>query len=210
LTSSVAWTLRGHTSYCLDGQVYTAASAVRWAVDAGLLEAAEVIDAAAAPTSDGVLFIPAFAGLAAPWWDPTGTATISGMRLNTRPGHIIRALVEGVASQVAEVTTLLGRDVGEPLTRLRVDGGLTRSSALMQAQADLSQVPVDVYPSAHATPLGAAACARLALDDSADLATIVGGWTPQRIYEPTWSADHAGDHLDRWHRLAQSVLAQEH
>lgn len=210
LTSSVAWTLGGATSYCLDGQVYTAASAVRWAVDAGLLDAAENIDAAAAGESEGVLFVPAFAGLAAPWWDPTGTATISGMRLSTRPGHIITALVEGIASQVAELTRLLGRDVGTPLTRLRVDGGLTRSARLMQAQADLSQVPVDVYPSAHATPLGAAACAMLALEPHTELVGLVGGWTPDRTYEPRWSPDRADTHLERWHRLAQAVAAQEH
>jgi glycerol kinase len=156
-----------------------------------------------------VLFVPAFAGLAAPWWDPTGTATISGMRLGTGPAHIIRALVEGIACQVAELTTLVGQDVGSPLTRLRVDGGLTRSTALMQAQADLCQVPVEVYPSAHATPLGAAACARLALEGDADLGAIVGGWTPDRTYEPAWSADRAQSHLERWHGLAQSVLARE-
>ena len=209
LTSSVAWQLASGTSYCLDGQVYTAASAVRWAVDAGLLESAEGLDAGAAPSSDGVLFVPGFAGLAAPWWDPSATATITGLRLGTGSRHVVRALVEGIACQVAELTTLVGDDVGTPLSRLRVDGGLTRSSALMQAQADLCQVPVEVYPSAHATPLGAAACARLALEPEADLATIVGGWTPERTFEPEWSADRADDHLARWHRLAQAGLAQE-
>ena len=209
LTSSVAWRLGSETSYCLDGQVYTAASAVRWAVDAGFLDSAAGLDAAAAPSSDGVLFVPGFAGLAAPWWDPTATATISGLRLGTGGGQVVRALVEGIACQVAELTALVGDDVGTPLTRLRVDGGLTRSGALMQAQADLCQVPVEVYPSAHATPLGAAACARLALEPGADLAAVVGGWTPERTYTPAWSEDRARTHLDRWHRLAQAVLAQE-
>lgn len=208
LTSSVAWRLGGRTSYCLDGQVYTAASAVRWAVDAGLLGAAEDLDAAAAPSSGGVLFVPAFAGLAAPWWEPAGTATVTGMRLGTTPGHIVRALVEGLACQVAELTALVGDDVGRPLTTLRVDGGLTRSAALMQAQADLAQVPVEVYPSAHATPLGAAACARLALEPDLDLAGLVGGWTPDRVYEPTWSADRAQQHRSAWRGVAEAVLAQ--
>ena len=208
LTSSVAWRIGSRTSYCLDGQVYTAASAVRWAVDAGLLESAEGLDAGAAPSSEGVLFVPGFAGLAAPWWDPTATATISGLRLGTGSRHVVRALVEGIACQVAELTALVGDDVGTPLTRLRVDGGLTRSTTLMQAQADLSQVPVEVYPSAHATPLGAAACARLALEPGADLAAVVDGWVPERTYEPTWSADRARTHLAGWHQLAQVVLAQ--
>lgn len=205
LTSSVAWRLGSHTSYCLDGQVYTAASAVRWAVDAGLLASAEHLDTACAASSDGVLFVPAFAGLAAPWWDPAGTATISGMRLGTGPEHLVRALIEGIACQVAELTTLVGHDVGHPLTRLRVDGGLTRSAVLMQAQADLAQVPVEVYPSAHATPLGAAAAARLALDPGTDLEDLVGGWVPERSFEPCWSADRAHDLLERWHHLAEAT-----
>lgn len=208
LTSSVAWTLGGHTSYCLDGQVYTAASAVRWAVDTGLLESAAGIDQAAAPSSDGVLFVPAFAGLAAPWWDPTGTATISGLRLHTGAGQVVRALAEGIACQIAELTVLVGAETGMPLTRLRVDGGLTRSAVLMQAQADLAQVPVEVYPSAHATPLGAAAGARLALGDSRDLAEIVGQWSPERAFEPEWSRDRAETQRSRWRSLAHSVLAQ--
>ena len=209
LTTSVAWQLGGETSYCLDGQVYTAASAVRWAVDTGLLASPDQLDAAVAPSSDGVLFVPAFAGLAAPWWEPAGTATITGMRLDTGPGHLLRALVEGIAAQVAELTTLVGAEGGAPLTRLRVDGGLTRSTALMQAQADLAQVPLDVYPSAHATPLGAAACARLALDPAADLATVVGDWTPERTYEPQWSADRAHTHLEHWRRLARAGMPLE-
>lgn len=80
----------------------------------------------------------------------------------------------------------------------------------MQAQADLSQIPVQVYPSAHATPLGAAACARLALDPFADLSTVVGGWSPERTYEPRWSADQAHDLTGRWLRTARAGLTEEH
>jgi glycerol kinase len=76
----------------------------------------------------------------------------------------------------------------------------------MQAQADLARIPVDVYPSLHATALGAAACARLALDPSLDAAGAVGTWTPQHSYEPQWSADRAAEFLARWTRVAESVL----
>jgi glycerol kinase len=78
----------------------------------------------------------------------------------------------------------------------------------MQAQADLAQIPVDVYPSAHATPFGAVACARLALDPAADLANIVGGWKPEHTYEPAWPADRAADHFARWQRAAAATLAK--
>jgi glycerol kinase len=208
LTTSVAWTLREHTSYCVDGQVYTAASAVRWATDLGLVPAADQLDdvaAAAGDSSDGVLCVPALAGLAAPWWDAQATASFTGMTLSTGRGHLVRALLEGIAAQVAALADLVAHDLGQPLTRLRVDGGLTRSAVLMQAQADLAQLPLDVYPSAHATPLGAAACARLALDPTADPAEVVGTWTPQHTYEPIWSADRAADHAERWGRAARAT-----
>ena len=209
LTTSVAWRLREHTSYCVDGQVYTAASAVRWAVDLGLVPAANQIDAVAADSSDGVLCVPALAGLAAPWWDSAAAASFSGMTLSSGRGQLVRALLEGIAAQVAALADLVASDLGQPLTRLRVDGGLTQSAILMQAQADLARIPVDVYPSLHATALGAAACARLALDPGLDVTEAVGTWTPDHTYAPEWSADRAGEFMSRWMRAAESVLAHD-
>jgi glycerol kinase len=208
LTTSVAWRLRGQTSYCIDGQVYTAASAVRWITELGLISGADQLDTTAAPSSDGVLCVPALAGLAAPWWDPAATASFSGMTLSSGRGHLVRALLEGIAAQVAGLAGLIAADLGGPLTRLRVDGGLTRSGVLMQAQADLAQIPVEVYPSAHATPFGAAACARLALDPAAGLADVTGGWKPEHTYQPAWPASRAAGHLARWKQAAEATLSK--
>jgi glycerol kinase len=207
LSTSVAWRLRGGVDYCVDGQVYTAASAVRWITELGLISGADQLDTAAAPDSDGVLCVPALAGLAAPWWDAGATASFTGMTLSSGRGHLVRAVLEGVAAQVAALAGLVGADLGAPLTRLRVDGGLTRSRVLMQAQADLAQLPVDVYPSPHATALGAAACARLALDPARTVADVAGGWRPAATYEPAWSADRAAEHLDRWRTAAAATLS---
>ena len=209
LTTSVSWTLRDETSYCLDGQVYTAASAVRWITELGLISGPAELDSVSAPANDGVLCVPALAGLAAPWWDSGATASFSGMTLSSGPGHLVRAVLEGIAAQVSALMDLVARDLGTPLARLRVDGGLTRSAVLMQAQADLAQVPVDVYPSPHATALGAAACARLAVTPDLSVLDVVGGWSPAATYEPTWSPDRASEHLERWHRAAASTLANE-
>ncbi|MFI5952256.1 FGGY family carbohydrate kinase [Cryptosporangium sp. NPDC051539] len=208
LATSVAWSLRGETSYCTDGQVYTAASAIRWLVELGLIGGADQLDSVSAPDSDGVLCVPALAGLAAPWWDAGATATFTGLRLSTGRGHLVRAVLEGVAAQVAALTELVAADLGAPLTRLRVDGGLTRSQVLVQAQADLAQLPVDVYPSPHATPLGAAACARLALDPGAVVADVVGGWRPSATVEPRWTPDRAASHLAQWRDAAAFSLAE--
>ena len=99
-------------------------------------------------------------------------------------------------------------DVGHAVPRLRVDGGLTRSAFLMQAQADLAQVPVDVYPSADATALGVAAAARIGLDPAAGTADVVGSWEPARTYEPQWSADRAAEHLGRWRETVARSLGE--
>lgn len=209
LTTSVAWELRGDTRYCLDGQVYTAGSAVRWITDLGLIRDATELDTVASPSSDGVLCVPALAGLAAPFWDAQATAAFTGMTLSAGRGHLVRAVLEGVAAQVAGLTRLVADDLGSPLTRLRVDGGLTQSTVLMQAQADLAQIPLDVYPSPHATPLGAAACARLALDPHVSTAEAIGEWAPAATYEPSWTTDRADDHLARWHQAALATLSKD-
>jgi glycerol kinase len=205
-TTSVAWRLRGDTSYCLDGQVYTAASAVRWITELGLIDGPADLDVVASSSSDGVSFVPALAGLAAPWWDATATASFSGMTLSSTRGHLVRAVLEGIAAQVAVLVELIAGDLGAPLTRLRVDGGLTRSQALMQAQADLAQVPIDVYPHPHATAAGAAAMAHLAIDPSRSMADAVAGWQPVHTYEPRWSPDRAAEHLQRWQRAVRAAL----
>ena len=198
LTTSVAARLRGRTSYCLDGQVYTAGSAVRWLVDLGVIAAADDVDDAADGADDAVLFVPALAGLAAPWWRSDATASLHGMTLSTGRGAIVAAVLRGIAATVVDLLDVVATDLGAPVTRLRVDGGLTRSRVLMQAQADLAQLPIDVYPSPDATALGAAAAAMLGLDPSLSVADAVGGWEPAATYEPQWSSDRAADHLARW------------
>jgi len=198
LTTSVAWSLRTGAKYCVDGQVYTAASAIRWLTDLGLIGAAPELDEVAAADSGGVQFVPALAGLAAPWWKSEATAALVGLRLSSGRGEIVRAVLEGVAANVAELVSLVATDTGAPVQRLRVDGGLTRSKVLMQAQADLLQVPVDVYPSAHATALGAAALARLALDSSLSVQSAVGEWDPVHTYLPQWTPDRAATARAEW------------
>ena len=163
LTTSVAWRLREHTSYCVDGQVYTAASAVRWAVDLGWC-LRRIRSTVSQPIPVTACCVCLLAGLAAPWWDSRRrAASFSGMTLSSGRGQLVRALLEGIAAQVAALAGLVASDLGQPLTRLRVDGGLTQSAILMQAQADLVRIPVDVYPSLHA-PRSAPPRARLALD----------------------------------------------
>jgi glycerol kinase len=202
LTTSVAWRVGGADTFCVDGQVYTAASAVRWLSSLGITTGADELDSVAAADNDGVMCVPALAGLAAPWWQSGATATLSGMTLATGRGHVVLAVLQGIAAQLAELVTAIGADTQAPLTRLRADGGLTRSAVLMQACADILQVPVDVYPSPHATALGTAALARLSVNPDQTLADVVAPWSAAAGFEPRWSAERAEEFRCAWRELA--------
>ena len=195
LVSCVAWRLGGRTSYCLDGQVYTAASAVRWLTDLGVLSSAADLDpvGGTVPDSGGVTFVPALAGLAAPWWRGDLRGSLTGLGLDTTSGHLVRALCEGIAAQVAELAEAAATDLGAPLDVLRVDGGLTRSALLMQTQADLLQRPVEVSALPDATALGAAALARLGADPSLATEDALPDRKPAAVYEPRIPADLAAE-----------------
>ncbi len=208
LTSSVAWQVRQGHSYCVDGQVYTAASAVRWLCDLGIIDAVTDLDAVAAESSGSAICVPALAGLAAPWWRPEATGSLTGMTLATGRGEIVRAVVDGIAAQVAELVDAVAQDISYPMTRLRVDGGLTASTALMQATADLTRVPVDVYPHPHATALGTAALGRLSLDHELSISEAIFDWRPTVTYRPRWDAGRAEEFREGWRDALQRNISQ--
>jgi glycerol kinase len=195
LSASVAWRLAGALTYCLDGQVYTAGSALRWLTGLGVLRDPAELDAVAqtVPDAGGVTFVPALAGVGAPYWAPDARGLLAGLHLGTTRGHIARAVAEGIAASVAVLVSAAVADLGRELTSLRVDGGLTRSRLLMQAQADLLQVPVLVCRSADATALGMAALARLGLGDAASAAEALGAAEVEAVVEPSITADQAAE-----------------
>jgi glycerol kinase len=209
LAASIAWKAGGETTYCFDGQVYTAASAVRWLQQLGFITEAADLDRVSASDAHGVLSVPSLAGLAAPWWRPDMKASFTGMTLSTGPEHLVFAVLQGIAAQVAELGSLVAADLGQPLTRLRVDGGLTQSRVLMQSVADLMQIEIDVYPSQHATPLGAAALARIAHQPGLVLSEAVIPWKPSEVFEPQWSAGQAAEFRGQWNRALTNTLVKE-
>ena len=203
LATSIAWDVRGARAHYLDGQVFTAASAVAWLIENGLLESAEAIDALPRE-SGGVMAVSALAGFGAPRWKPSGSGAIAGISLASTKAHIARAVVDGSAAQVTELIAAMSAD-GVALQRLRVDGGLTRSKTLMQMQADLAQIPVDVYPHPDATALGVAAIAHLGADSSLSVDDAIAPWRPVSTYEPEWSADRAAEYMSMWKGLADNA-----
>ncbi|WP_405740583.1 FGGY family carbohydrate kinase [Streptomyces sp. NBC_00028] len=206
LVSCIAWNLAGRTSYCLDGQVYTAASAVSWLTDLGVIKGAADLDGVggSVPDSGGVTFVPALAGLAAPWWRGDLRGSLTGLGLDTTAGHLVRALCEGIAAQVAELVDALE----SPLETLRVDGGLTRSALLMQTQADLLQRPVEVSALPDATALGVAALASLGAEPGGTLGTALPDRKPAARYEPRISAAEAADRRARFRGDVTALLAR--
>ena len=199
LVACVAWEQDGAVDYCLDGQVYTVGSAVSWLEQVGLITGPAEMDPLVATVADtgGAVFVPGLAGLAAPFWAPEAKGAWVGLSLATERAHLVRATLEGVAAAVAWLARGVADDLGAPLARLRVDGGLTRSTALMQMQADLAQLPVEVYPSPHATALGVAQLG----------GAPVPAWQPVAVYEPTVGTDEAETRLTRWRDAADATLA---
>jgi glycerol kinase len=206
LSSSVAWQYGEHHSYCLDGQLYSAGSAVQWLERIGIIRDADDLDqlSSTARRGSSVLCIPSFAGFGAPYWQPQAKAHFEGIDLGTGRAEIAFSVLDGIACQVAVLVRAAETDIGRPLSVLRVDGGLTRSSVLMQLQADLLQVPVELFTSPHATVLGVAALARYGAGVADSIATTpVSG---ARTFEPRISLDEAAYRLEHWELAAQRVI----
>ena len=208
LVGCPAWQIGDTITYCLDGQVYTVGAAVTWLIEMGVMSEPADLDrlGATVDSSGGVTFVPALAGLAAPYWKPQAKAAFTGLTLGTERGHLVHAAIEGIAAQVALLAQAAGRDLGSPLTRLRVDGGLTRSTLLLQIQADLLQAPVEVYPSPHATALGVAAFADLGANPTSQAEVSEDHWHPDLIVEPRIGADEAAERLAAWRRVATATM----
>ena len=204
LSTSVAWELPEGGAYCVDGQVYAAGAALGWLQRWGWLGAPEDLDAVggSVPDSGGVTVVPALSGLGAPWWRPSALGTVEGIGPGSEAAHVVRATAEGIAAAVAVLVRAAEADLGCAIGALRVDGGLTRSRLLMQAQADLLQVPVLVAASPHATGLGVAALARLGAGHGGTLADVVAAAAVEAVFEPVVSGAEAAERLGAWEAAA--------
>jgi glycerol kinase len=181
---------------------------VTWLEQVGLVDHPSDLDALGGSVTDsgGVVFVPALAGLGAPFWKADARGAFTGISLGTTRAHLVRAVVEGIAAQVAWLARAVADDLGRPLARLRVDGGLTRSRLLLQLQADLVQVPVEVYPSPDATAEGVAAFARMAITGEAP-ADVVRGWAPSAVVDPAIDHTTASERLGAWRAVAEATAA---
>jgi glycerol kinase len=205
LLTTVAWR-RERTSYALEGGVFVGGAVVQWLRDGlGIIQRSADVEALAGSERDsgGVYFVPAFAGLGAPHWDPHARGTIVGLSRGTTRGHIARAALESIAFQSAELLAAMEKDAGQPLIELRVDGGATANDLLMQFQADVLGVPVVRPKITETTALGAAYLAGLAVGFWSSPEEVAVNWQVDRRFEPRMRRAEATERLGLWARAVE-------
>lgn len=187
LLTTIAWKIGDKINYALEGSIYVGGSVVQWLRD-GLccIKSSSEIEelAASVPDSGGVFFVPALTGLAAPYWDQHARGTIIGITRGTTTAHIARAALDGIAFQTYDIARAMAKDMGAPLTELKVDGGASRNNLLMQYQANLLGIKVVRPKITETTALGAAYLAGLAVGFWKDLEEIKQQWQVERTFEP--------------------------
>jgi glycerol kinase len=201
LVTTIVWRIRGETTFALDGGVYITGAAVQWLRD-GLQIIHNAAETAAlsrtVPDTGGVYFVPAFVGLAAPHWDQYARGMIIGITGGTTRAHIARATLEAIAFQVRENLDVMRIDSGVDIKAMRADGGAVGNEFLMQLQADMLGIPVDVPVINETTALGAAYMAALGIGDFGSLDEISANWKLRKRYEPAISEDERASRLANW------------
>ena len=206
LLTSVAWQIGGQTTYAVEGSVFNAGSSIQWLRDElGLIATAHECDelAETVPDTCGAYFVSAFTGLGAPWWDPYARGALVGVTRGTGRAHICRAVLEGIAYQVADLLELIEKEGNHQMDVLRVDGGAAVSDFLMQFQADVLQRPIDRPASVETTAMGAAFLAGLSAGLWADLSQVQQLRHTQRRFEPAMAPEDAKYLLDGWHKAVE-------
>lgn len=210
LLTTIGWSGYGATTYALEGSIFMGGAIVQWLRDGlGLIRQASDVEALAAsvPDSEGVVLVPAFTGLGAPYWDAYARGTLIGLTRGTGAAHIARAALEAIALQTVDLVTAMNRDGADALTELRVDGGAAANDLLMQMQADLLGVPVVRPRMLETTALGAAFMAGLGVGVWSGTDELAAQWRADRCFEPAMKADQRAVILARWHRAVERSRA---
>ncbi len=187
MLTTIGYRINNKTYYALEGSVFVAGAAVQWLRDQlGIISSASEIESLAktVKNSGGVTFIPALAGLAAPYWDPHATGTIMGITRGTQKGHIARATLEAIAMRTKEIITAMEKDAKFKFKSLKVDGGASNNSLLMQIQSNLLGVNVIRPKTTETTALGAAFFAGLASGFWASLEKLSSVWDIDTEFSP--------------------------
>lgn len=214
LLTTIAWRRNGKVCYALEGSVFVAGAAIQWLRD-GLhfiqnsTESEKV--ACSVESTDGVVVVPAFVGLGAPYWQSDVKGAIFGLTRGTTDAHIVRATLESLALQTYDVVQAMQDDSLIKLTKLQVDGGASLNNYLMEYQAGILGVDVIRPLISETTALGACMLAGLAINLFENEAELVQKWKSARLFKPNMSKSTQMDILEQWKRAIRAVLSfKEH
>ena len=209
ITTSAAQT-NATPGYALEGSVFIGGAVVQWLRD-GLRAFDQSADvqamAESVPDAGGVVLVPAFTGLGAPYWQADARGTMTGLSRGTTMAHIARAALESIAFQSAVLLHAMNRDAAQSVTELRVDGGACVNDLLMQFQADLLGIPVLRPAVIETTALGAAYLAGLGIGIYQSPQQLSSRWRVERAFEPTMSRDQAAARMADWDKAVRQTMA---
>jgi glycerol kinase len=212
LLTTIGWKIGDEVVYCLEGSVFVAGAVVQWLRDGlRLIEHSSEIEELAGRVEDsgGVMIVPAFVGLGAPYWNQDARGTIVGLTRGSTREHFARAALDSMAFQSCDLLDAMNNESGLPLTELKVDGGASANNLLMQFQSDLLNVPVMRPRVQETTALGAAYLAGLAVGYWGGLDDIAKNWQLDREFQPAMSHDDRAALRKRWSRAIERSLDWE-
>jgi len=208
LITTVAWRIGEKTDYALEGSIFIGGAVVQWLRDSlGIIKKSADVEKLAAKVKDseGVYFVPAFAGLGAPYWNQHARGTITGITRGSTAAHIARAALDSIAYQTLEVLLAMKKDSGIDIRELRVDGGATVNNSLMQFQADLLQAKVVRPKITETTALGAAYLAGLAVNFWSGLNEIRQQWQVDKTFSPAIGPELTHTLISGWKRAVKAT-----
>ncbi|MFN3138667.1 MAG: glycerol kinase GlpK [Allomuricauda sp.] len=208
LLTTVAWKINGKTTYALEGSIFIAGAVVQWLRDSlNIIKTSSEVEklASSVESSDGVIFVPAFAGLGAPHWNQKAQGTIFGLTRGSTDAHIARAALESIAYQTMDILKAMEADSGISIQELRVDGGATVNDMLMQFQADVLNT-VTVRPKiVETTVMGAAYLAGLAVGYWESPEEIQNIWETDVHFNPTKERKAIDEGIKGWYRAIKAL-----
>ena len=209
LVTTIAWGLDGKVTYALEGSIFIAGAAIQWLRDElQFIKSAADSEAMAlsVPDTNGCYVVPAFTGLGAPQWDAYARGAIVGLTRGVNRNHIVRATLDSIAYQTCDVLKAMEADSGIPLSQLKVDGGASANSYLVQTQADVINAPAVRPKCVETTAMGAAYLAGLAVDYWNSTEDVKKNWSVDRCFQPQITADERLIRLRGWRKAVARTI----
>ena len=208
VVTSLAWGMDGKVDYVLEGNINYTGAVITWLKDdLQLIQSPAETQALAEAANplDETYLVPAFSGLSAPYWDSQARAVIYGMTRTTKRAELVKAALESIVYQITDVMTVMGQESGIPIEALRVDGGPTKNSYLMQFQSDMAQIPVQVPPMEELSGIGAAYAAGLGAGIYQKGQLF--GKTERKEYRPAMAKELREKKYTGWNKAVSKVLS---